>query len=57
MPDISSIYRPRKAQESKDYQCVEDHFEEFQQIYDEHLTTKYGFSRAYVKQVIYRRQV
>jgi len=54
MPDISSIYRPRKPQDSKYYQCVEDHFEEFEQVYDERFSTKYGFFRAYVKQVIYR---
>ncbi|MEW6667000.1 MAG: transposase [Thermodesulfobacteriota bacterium] len=54
MPDISPAYRPRKPQDSTYYQCVEDHFEEFQRIYDERFTIKYGFFRAYVKQVIYR---
>jgi len=28
--------------------------DEFEQVYDERFTTKYGFFRAYVKQVIYR---
>ena len=54
MPDISPVYRPRKPQDSQYYRCVEDHFEEFEQVYDERFTTKYGFFRAYVKQVIYR---
>ena len=54
MPDISSAYRPWKPQDSQYYQCVEDHFEEFEQVYDERFTTKYGFFRAYVKQVISR---
>jgi len=54
MPDISSAYRHRKQQDSKDHQCVEDHFEEFEQVYDERFTAKYGFFRAYLKQVIYR---
>jgi len=39
MPDISSAYRPRKPQDSQYYQCVEDHFEEFEQVYDERFTT------------------
>jgi len=54
MPDISPVYRPRKPQDSQYYRCVEDHFEEFEQVYDERFTTKYDFFRAYVKQVIYR---
>jgi len=54
MPDISSVYRPRKPQDSLYYRCVEDHFEEFEQVYDERFTTKYAFFRAYVKQGIYR---
>jgi len=54
MPDISPAYRPRKPQDSKYYQCVEAHFEGFEQIYDERFTAKYGFFRPYVKQVIYR---
>jgi hypothetical protein len=54
MPDISSIYRPRKPQESQYYQCIEDHFERFEQVYDDRFAKQYGFFRSYVKMVIYR---
>jgi hypothetical protein len=40
VPVISSAYRPRKPKESQYYQCVEDHFEEFEQVYDEQFTVK-----------------
>jgi len=54
MPHISSIYRPRKPQESQYYQCVEDHFERFERVYDDRFAKRYGFFRSYVKRVIYR---
>ena len=54
MPDTSSVYRPRKPQESQYYQCVEDNFEALEQVYDDRFATRYGFFRPYVKQVIYR---
>jgi len=54
MPDISSVYRPRKPQQSLYYQCVEDHFEIFEQVYDDRFAKQYGFFRSYVKMVIYR---
>ena len=54
MPDISPVYRPRKPRASQYYLSVEDHFEGFEQVYDERFTVKYGFFRAYVKRVIYR---
>jgi len=49
-----SVYRPRNPQNSPYYQCVEDHFETFEQVYDERFERRYGFFRPYVKQVIYR---
>ena len=54
MPNKSLVYRPRKPQDSPYYQCVEDHFEEFERIYDDRFPKKYGFLRPYLKQVIYR---
>jgi len=33
---------------------VEDYFEIFVGIYDEHFSRQYGFWRPYVEQVIYR---
>ncbi len=54
MPNTSPVHKPRKPQDSLYYQCVEDHFEEFERIYDDRFPKKYGFLRPYVKQVIYR---
>ena len=54
MPDISPVYRPRNPRASQYYQCVEDHFETLEQVYDERFSRQYGFFRSYVRQVIYR---
>jgi len=50
----AAVYRPRNPQSSDYYRCVEDYFETFVQIYDEHFSRQYGFWRPYVQQVIYR---
>ena len=52
MPE--SVYRQRDPQNSPYYQCVEDHFETFEQVYEERFERRYGFFRPYIKQVIYR---
>ena len=49
-----AVYRPRNPQSSDHYRCVEDYFETFVRIYDEHFSRQYGFWRPYVEQVIYR---
>jgi len=54
MPNTSAVYRPRKPKDSQYYHCVEDHFEEFERIYDDRFPKKYGFLRPCVKQVFYR---
>jgi hypothetical protein len=33
---------------------VQDHFEGFEQVYEERFDRRYGFFRLYVSQVIYR---
>lgn len=48
------VSRQRKPQESPYYQCVEDYFETFEQVYDDRFPRKHGCLRPYVKQVIYR---
>jgi len=50
----AAVYRPRNPQSSDYYRCVEDNFETFVQIYDEHFSRQYGFWRPYIEQVIYR---
>jgi len=49
-----AVYRPRDPQNSAYYQCVQDHFEEFEQVYEERFERQYGFFRPYVAQVIRR---
>jgi hypothetical protein len=53
MPE--SVYRQRNPQNSPYYQCVEDHFETFEQVYEERFERQYGFYRPYVGQVSSRR--
>jgi len=54
MSCAGSVYRPRKPQNSPYYQCVEDHLEALEQVYEDRFECKYGFFRPYVKQVVYR---
>ena len=50
----AAVYRSRNPQDSDYYRCVEDYFETFPRIYDEHFSRQYGFWRTYIEQVIYR---
>ncbi len=50
----SAAYRPRKPQSSAYYQCVEAHFEVFEQVYEDRFVRRYGFFRPYVSRVIQR---
>ena len=43
MLETSSIYRPRQPQDLKYYQCIEEHFERFEQVYDDLFTRQHGF--------------
>ena len=36
------------------YQCVQDHFETFVQIYEQRFQKRYGFWGAYLREVIIR---
>ena len=49
-----AVYKPRDTRNSLYYQCVEDCFETFEQVYEERFERRYGFYRPYVMQVIYR---
>jgi ribosomal protein S27E len=48
------VYRQRGPQRTPYYRCIEDHFEAFEQVYEDRFERQYGFYRPYVKQVIYR---
>jgi len=54
MTATPAVYQPRKPQDSQYYQCVEDHFETLEQVYDDRFSKQYGFFRPYLRQVIYR---
>ena len=54
LPDTSPVYHSLTPQESQYYQCVEDNFENLEQVYDDQFAKKYGYFRPYIKQVIYR---
>ncbi|TRZ75934.1 MAG: transposase [Deltaproteobacteria bacterium] len=49
-----AVYRRRNPQATDYYRCVENYFETFVQIYDDHFSRQYGFWRPYVERVIYR---
>jgi len=48
------VYRQRDPRSTPYYQCIEDHFETFEQVYEDRFERQYGFYRPYVRQVIYR---
>jgi hypothetical protein len=50
----AAVYRPRNPQSSDYYRCVEDYFETFVRIYDDHFSRQYGFGRPYLEKVVYR---
>jgi len=54
MSDPAAVCRPRNPASSDYYLHMEDHFEVFVRIYDEHCSRQYRLWRPYVRQVIYR---
>jgi ribosomal protein S27E len=50
----AAVYRPRNPQYSDYCRCVEDYFETFVSIYDEHFSRQYGLWRPCLEKVVYR---
>jgi hypothetical protein len=48
------IYQPRNPKASAYYKCVENHFEELEQAWDDMYKSRYGYWRTYVMTVIYK---
>jgi len=48
------VYQPRNPKASAYYKCVESHFEELEQVWDDMYKTRYGYWRTYVMTVIYK---
>ena len=51
---LAAVYRQLDPQSTTYYQCIEGHFETFEQVYEARFERQYGFYRLYVKQAIYR---
>ena len=47
------VYEPRNPQVSHYFHCVESHFEQLEELWDDRYVNRYGFWRPYVKEVIY----
>ena len=48
------VYQRRNPKVSAYYQCVEDHFEQLEAVWDERYQSRFGFWRPYVADVIRR---
>ena len=46
------LYRPRDPQASDLWRLLDQHFETFQQVYDERFAAKYGFWRPVVERCV-----
>ena len=42
------VYRPRNPRAGAYYQCVESHFEELEQVWDDRYAPRFGFWRPYI---------
>lgn len=49
-----NAYTSRNPQNSGYFQCVQNHFEDLEMIWEERYQSQYGFFRPYVREVIYR---
>ena len=47
-----SLYRPRDPQASGLWRVIDEHFDTFQQVYDERFSAKYGFWRPIVERSV-----
>jgi hypothetical protein len=56
IPNLAAldVYRPRNPRASAYYQCVQNHFEELDQVWDERYASHFGFWRSHIKDVIHR---
>ena len=48
------VYQPRKPKVSAYYRCVENHFEELEQNWDDKYASRYGFWRRYIMTTIFK---
>jgi hypothetical protein len=51
---IEGVYLPRNPKASPLYGLVEDHFDEFERVYDDRFAEKHGFWRPVIRKVVNR---
>ena len=51
---ICDVYQPRNPKASAYYKCVENHFEDLEQAWDDMGESRYGFWWTYVRTAIYK---
>ena len=49
---VEAVYKPRKPKASPLYQCISEHFSEFESVYEERYQYKFGVLRNVVRQVV-----
>ncbi|MBS4032006.1 MAG: hypothetical protein KGZ63_11400, partial [Clostridiales bacterium] len=47
-------YKARVSRKSVYFQCVQDHYEELKNVWEERYQQKYGYWRSFVMDVIYK---
>ena len=50
---IRGVYKQRNPKETPLYQCIEDNYEEFKQVYDDRYEKTHGYWRAVVEEAIF----
>ena len=48
------VYQPRNPKASAYYRCVEDHFEQLEEVWNDRYQSRFGFWQPYVTDVIHR---
>jgi len=51
-PKLSPLYQPRDPKASDLWRLIDEHFDSFQQVYDERFQAKYGYWRGIVEQSV-----
>ncbi len=51
-PKLSPLYQPRDPKASDLWRLIDEHFDSFQQVYDERFQAKYGYWRPIVEQSV-----
>lgn len=50
----ANAYKPRSPRKNVYYRCVEDHFEQLENAWEDHYQQKFGYWRSFVMKIIYK---